>query len=105
MRKHLVTIASRAGITAGVTGSPRHPNPKEMTVFAKTTLIAALALAGTSLTFVANASAGPGQTGWWQGSRYGEPLAVRARSLPYNPARQSPLCPPDHSLQECFYGG
>ena len=105
MRTHLVTTVSRAGITAAVAKSPRHPNPKEMTVFAKITLIAALALAGTSLTFVANASAGPGQTGWWQGSRYGEPLAVRARPVPYDPARGSPLCPPDHSFQECFYGG
>ena len=31
-------------------------------------LVAALALAATSLTFVANASAGPGQSGgWYQG--------------------------------------
>ena len=31
------------------------------------TLVVALALAATSLTFVANASAGPGQSGWYQG--------------------------------------
>jgi hypothetical protein len=40
-----------------------------MTMFTKSTkvLVAALALAVTSLTFVANASAGPGQRGGWQG--------------------------------------
>jgi hypothetical protein len=42
-----------------------------MTMFAKSTkvLVAALVLAATSLTFVANASAGPssGQSGWSQG--------------------------------------
>jgi hypothetical protein len=38
-------------------------------MFAKPTkvLIAALVLAAASLTFVANASAGPGQSGWYQG--------------------------------------
>ena len=36
-------------------------------MFAKT-IITVLVLAGTSLTFVANASAGPGQSGgWYQG--------------------------------------
>jgi hypothetical protein len=41
-----------------------------MTMFAKSTkvLVAALVLAGTSLTFVANASARPTQGGWSQGS-------------------------------------
>jgi hypothetical protein len=40
-----------------------------MTMFAKSTkiLVAALVLAGTSLTFVANASAGPGRNGWSPG--------------------------------------
>jgi hypothetical protein len=39
-----------------------------MTMFAKSTkvLVAALVLAATSLTFVANASAAPRQPGWWQ---------------------------------------
>lgn len=38
-------------------------------MFTKSTkvLVAALALAVTSLTFVASASAGPGQRGGWQG--------------------------------------
>jgi len=38
-------------------------------MFAKSTkvLVAALVLAATSLTFVANASAAPGQPGWSQG--------------------------------------
>ena len=38
-------------------------------MFAKSTkiLVAALVLAGTSLTFVANASAGPGRNGWSPG--------------------------------------
>jgi hypothetical protein len=44
-----------------------------MTMFAKSTkvLVAALVLAATSLTFLANASARPNQGGWqrgWQGS-------------------------------------
>jgi hypothetical protein len=40
-----------------------------MTMFAKSmkVLIAALVLAGTSLTLVSHASAGPGQAGWYQG--------------------------------------
>jgi len=92
MRTHPFTTASRPGITADVMGSPPHRNLKEMTMFAKAILIAALMLAGTSLTSVADASAAPGQAGWWQSGRYAPP-------------RQSPLCPPDHSYQECFYGG
>jgi hypothetical protein len=38
-------------------------------MFAKSmkVLIAALILAGTSLTLVSHASAGPGQAGWYQG--------------------------------------
>jgi hypothetical protein len=38
-------------------------------MFSKSTkvLVAALVLAATSLTFVANASAAPGRSGWWQG--------------------------------------
>jgi hypothetical protein len=63
MRKHPFTIPSRAGITAGVIGSPQHRNPNETTMFAKAILIAALMLAGTSLAFVADASAAPGQAG------------------------------------------
>jgi hypothetical protein len=40
-----------------------------MAMFAKSTkiLVAALVLAGTSLAFVTNASAGPGRNGWSQG--------------------------------------
>ena len=87
MRRPRFTIVSRAGITAAVTGSPRHRNPEETTMFTRTTFIAALALAGT-LTFAANASAASGGAGWWQGA-----------------VRQSPVCPPNHSYQECFYGG
>jgi hypothetical protein len=88
MQKHLFTIASRAGITERVGRSPRHRSPREMTMSAKAILIAALVLAGTSLTFVASAS------------------AATARNSEAHPSvRQSPLCPPDHSYQECFYGG
>jgi hypothetical protein len=57
-----------------------------MTMFAKSTkiLVAALALAATSLTFVANASAGPvqsGQSGWSQG---GTESYMRDRHDPTN---------------------
>jgi hypothetical protein len=55
-------------------------------MFAKKILIAALVLAGTSLTFVGNASAAPG-------------------SLAYDQRLQTVMCPADHSFQECFYGG
>jgi hypothetical protein len=75
MERHAIVIAqgcpnSLGGeITAGTARSPRHRNTKEMTMFKSTKiLVAALALAATSLTFVANASAGPGQSGgWYQG--------------------------------------
>jgi hypothetical protein len=56
-----------------------------MTMFAKTILIAALMLAGTSLSSVASASTARGQ-------------------VSYNQYAMT-LCPPGHSLQECFYGG
>jgi hypothetical protein len=54
-----------------------------MTMSAKSTkvLVAALVLAATSLTFVANASAGPGQSGWWQG---GGESYMRERHDPTN---------------------
>jgi hypothetical protein len=54
-----------------------------MTMFAKSTkvLVAALVLAATSLTFVANASAGPRQSGWYQG---GGESYMRERSDPTN---------------------
>jgi hypothetical protein len=75
MERHAIVIAqgcpnSLGGeITAGTARSPRHRNTKEMTMSKSTKiLVAALALAATSLTFVANASAGPGQSGgWYQG--------------------------------------
>ena len=102
MRKHLFTIASRAGITAPVTRSPRHRNPRETTMFARTILIAALVLAGTSLTFMANASAGPGEAGW-QGDLNGGPRPSEVRTLADDPAAKPPLCPPGHSYLACFY--
>jgi hypothetical protein len=55
-----------------------------MTMFAKSTkvLVAALVLAATSLTFVANASARPsGQSGWYQG---GNETYMRERHDPTN---------------------
>jgi hypothetical protein len=56
-----------------------------MTMFAKSTkvLVAALVLAATSLTFVANASARPGQGGW-QGGWQGNDSYMRERSDPTN---------------------
>jgi hypothetical protein len=80
-------------------GPPDRPNPKEMIMFAKT-ILAALVLAGTSLTFVADASAATGQAG-----RNGELHQLEFRSVHYYRVGQSPLCPADHSYQECFYGG
>jgi len=52
-------------------------------MFAKSTkvLLAALVLAATSLTFVANASAAPGQSGWSQG---GGETWMRERHDPTN---------------------
>ena len=73
-------------------------------MFAKA-VVAALVLAGTSLTFAADASARAGQAGWWQGGRNGEPRPIQVRPLPYDPGGRSPLCPPGYSYQECFYGG
>jgi hypothetical protein len=58
-------------MAANLAGSFGHRNPKEMTMFTKSTkvLVAALVLAATSLTFVASASARPGQSGAsWQGT-------------------------------------
>jgi len=51
-------------------------------MFAKSTkvLVAALVLAATSLTFVANASAAPRQSGWWQADE----SYMRDRSDPTN---------------------
>lgn len=69
---------------------------------AKTIFVAALMLAGTSLAFVANASAAPGEAGW-QGDRNGELRAGEVGMLPDDPAGQPPLCPPGHSYLECFY--
>jgi hypothetical protein len=57
-----------------------------MTMSAKTILIAVLMLAGTSLTFVGNASTATGP-------------------LSYDQRPQFLMCPPGHSVQECFYGG
>jgi len=53
-------------------------------MFPKSTkvLVAALALAATSLMFVANASAGPGQPGWWRGGS--NDTFVRDRHDPTN---------------------
>jgi hypothetical protein len=59
-------------------------------MFAKLILVATLALAGTSLTFLADASAA---SPWRQGG-----------PQPYHRG-QSPLCPADHSYHECFYLG
>jgi hypothetical protein len=55
-----------------------------MTMFAKSTkvLVAALVLAATSLTFVANASAAPGQPGWSRGG--GDESYMRERHDPTN---------------------
>jgi hypothetical protein len=55
-----------------------------MTMFAKSTkiLVAALVLAATSLTFVANASAAPRQSGSWQGG--GDESYMRERHDPTN---------------------
>jgi hypothetical protein len=58
-------------------------------MFAKSTkvLVAALVLAATSLTFVADASARPGQGGWqggWQGGGPGSESYMRERSDPTN---------------------
>ena len=44
--------------------------------------VAALALAATSLTFVADASAAPRQSGWWQGGI--DESYMRERSDPTN---------------------
>jgi hypothetical protein len=54
-----------------------------MTMIAKSMkiLVAALVLAATSLTFVAHASAGPGQPGWYQG---GGESYMRERHDPTN---------------------
>ena len=92
MRKHLHN-RSQAGITASVTKSPRHRNSKDRAMFAKI-LLATLVLAGTSLTFVADASATTGQAGWQE-----------VRSLSDYRVGGSPLCPPAHSYRECFYPG
>jgi hypothetical protein len=53
-------------------------------MFAKSTkfLVAALVLAATSLTLVANASAGPGQSGWSRGG--GDESYMRERHDPTN---------------------
>jgi hypothetical protein len=58
------------GIFELLVRSPRHRNRKETAMFAKTTkvVVTALVLAGTSLAFVANASAAAGQPGWSQSS-------------------------------------
>jgi hypothetical protein len=50
--------------------SPRHRNPKEIAMFAKSTkiLVIALALAGASLTFAADASAHRGDGGYARAS-------------------------------------
>jgi hypothetical protein len=54
-----------------------------MTMFAKSTkvLVATLVLAATSLTFVANASARPSESGWYQG---GNETYMRERHDPTN---------------------
>jgi hypothetical protein len=103
MRKHLFTTP--AGINRRRSKSPYHRNPKDTAMFAKLILVATLVLAGTSLTFVADASAAPGQAGWRQGGRNGELSPILVRSLPYYRVGPSPLCPPDHSYRECFYPG
>jgi hypothetical protein len=67
-------VIAAVEIPARLAGSFGHRNPKEMTMSVKPTkvLVAALVLAATSLTFVANASARPtGQSGYSQGG-YGE---------------------------------
>jgi len=53
-------------------------------MFAKPTkvLVAALVLAATALTFVADVSAAPRQPGWWQGG--GDESYMRERSDPTN---------------------
>jgi hypothetical protein len=57
-----------------------------MTMFAKSTkvLVAALVLAATSLTFVANASARPNQGGWAQGGFVRDESYMRERHDPTN---------------------
>jgi hypothetical protein len=66
-------------------GSPRRvlwaSQPKEMTMFTKSTkvFVAALVLGATSLAFVADASARPGQGGWQGGGQDAYMAICRSR--------------------------